>query len=241
MIKAFPLSLIFSACLSTSLAQNQHVVSGIIVLHSPPHLRGSDTPVKNVVVKNRSNGIRTSPNSIGYFEISAKIGDSLEASIKGFPTQTLVITKYENIVFDIDSTIHLQEVAVIGIKENEKRYATLKNVYSDKNSLHFQGKPPVALLSPIGGSPATFFYELFSREGKNARKRNSYMLADIERHEVQSHFSEELVRSVIPDITEEEIKGYMDLCTPDIKQLRKWSEYELIQYIKTTYKSFKAG
>lgn len=240
MIKALFLSLICSACLSTALAQNQHVVSGIVVLHPTPHLRGLDLPVKNVIVRNRDNGSHTSPNSIGYFEISAKIGDYLEASIKGLPSQTLLVTKYDNIVFDMDSTIHLQEVAIIGIKENEKGYETLKKTYSHKNSLHFNGKPPVTLLSPMGGSPATFFYERFSREGKNARKRDAYILAEAAQHEVQTHFNEELVKEVIPEITDDEVKSYMDLYTPEIKQLRKWSAYELIKYIKTTHKLFKA-
>jgi|GEM_PF-1272594 len=240
MVKALPLSLIFSACLSVTLAQNQHVVSGIVVLHPQPHLHGSYLPVKNVVVKNKNTGMYTSPNSIGYFEISGKIGDYLEASIKGFPTQTLLITKYDNIVFDMDSTIRLQEVVVTGLRENEKKYESLKSAYAHKNTLLFGGRPPAELLSPIGGSPASFFYELLSKEGKKARKLNAYIQTDVGHREIENFFNEEVVKNVIPDIIEKEIERYMELYTPDLKPLRKWSEYELIQYIKTTYKLFKA-
>lgn len=240
MVRALPLSLIFSACLSISLAQNQHVVSGIVILHPPPHLRGADLPVRNVVVRNKSNGVHISPNSIGYFEIAGKIGDYIEASIKGFPTQTLLITKYDNIVFDMDSTIRLQEVVVTGLRENEKKYESLKSAYAHKNTLLFGGRPPVELLSPIGGSPATFFYELFSKEGKKARKLNAYIRTDVEHREIENFFNEEIVKNVIPDIAENDIERYMELYTPDLKRLRNWSDYERNDYIKTTYKSFKA-
>jgi len=239
-VKSLSLSLVLSGYALIASAQTPDIVSGVVVLHPSQRLRGSDMPVRNVVVRNTRTGTHTSPNSIGYFEIPAKIGDNIEALIKGFPTQTLLITRYNNIVLDMDSTIRLQEVTIIGKRENEKKYDNLQKTYLYKNTLHFDGKPPAALLSPIGGSPVTFFHELFSQKGKNARKLNTYIMRDLEDQEIKKYFNEDVIRNAIPGISDQEIAGYLDLYTPELKLLKSWSDYELINYIKTTYQTFKS-
>lgn len=217
--------------------QTRGDLNGTVVLGSRDTVKPSN--VKEVMVKNMSRGKSTKPDHLGNFFVPAQIGDSLTFYLKGLPRKYITIKSYEHLTVYLDSTILLDEVS---ISANVERKANLKETarrYSKQNSIYFNGKPPIALLSPFSGSPITFFRELLSEDGKRVRRFNRFINQQIELDEIDAKFNSQIIKRAIPAITDEEIESFKSSYAPDIEMLERWSTYELYDYIKRSYSDFK--
>lgn len=230
------MNLFFTVTAISLRAQTEKLITGTVVLNDVNRLTNAD--VSEVRIQNLTRHHSTNPDHLGNFKINAKIGDSLDVYRKGLPRKQIVVTTYEHVTIYLDSTILLEEVNVnahidrkINLKETAKEY-------SRQNSIYFGGKPPIALLSPFGGSPITFFRELLGKDGKRVRKFNNYVTQQLEQDELDARFNTQTIKQVIP-IHDDEIEAFKTAYKPTIETLRKWSVYELYDYIKQSYRDFK--
>ncbi|MGN7205694.1 hypothetical protein ACTHQF_15585 [Pedobacter sp. SAFR-022] len=95
------------------------------------------------------------------------------------------------------------------------------------------------LLSPFGGSPVTFFYELFSKDAKRARSLQKFAKREIEYTEVSRRFNDNIIKSVLPDMSDIELEQFKVVFRPKAEQLAAWSDYDLLAYIKRSFEQFK--
>ena len=62
--------------------------------------------------------------------------------------------------------------------------------------LYFDGRPPLWLFSPFGGSPLTAFYELFSQDARNERHFIKFSKDEMEAIAVDRRYTKALVKQV---------------------------------------------
>lgn len=154
--------------------------------------------------------------------------------------QAQVTKNVQGVEIESDTSTRINQLPEVTIKGQSIKAAMkdLEDSYKDKG-IFFKGKPPIYLLSPFGGSPVTFFYELFSKDSKRARKLQKYARAEIEYAEVSTRFNDDIIKSVLPGVTEIELEHFKAAYLPKAEQIAGWSDYDLLSYIKRSFDEFK--
>jgi hypothetical protein len=119
----------------------------------------------------------------------------------------------------------------------------LKEIEKEKNKkggIYYGGKPPIALLNPFGGKPITFFYELFSKNGKQARAMEKNIQHAVKESKIDSVFHRNAVK-MCTSIKDEDITTFMQAYRPTFEQVQSWSTYDLYLYIQKSYESFTSA
>ncbi|GAA4800418.1 hypothetical protein GCM10023231_31490 [Olivibacter ginsenosidimutans] len=217
--------------------QTSQILTGTVVLEQPATPAVSKSSAVRITNLNKQHS--THADNLGNFSINGHIGDSLEFYSKGLPKRLIVIKSYAHLTVYLDSTILLDEVAIAAQRNKKTDLKATAAAYSKHNSIYFNGRPPITLLSPFDGSPITFFRELLSKDGKKVRRFNRFVDQQLELDEVEARFNTTVIKQVIPSISDEEIEKFKTAYTPTLTELRKWSTYELYDYIKTSYKQFR--
>ena len=140
--------------ISTALAQT--TIRGAVLQD------GTKERIEQVEIRNLRSGQTVHSNTFGLFAISCKVGDSLRVERIGYQTQKVDIKDFSDILIRLKITNQLKEVAITG-KRASQHFKEIGQAYSKEKGIFYGGKPPIGLLSPFGGSPVTFFYELFSK------------------------------------------------------------------------------
>ncbi len=84
----------------------------------------------------------------------------------------------------------------------------------------------------------TFIYENFKSEVKDARKFNRYAKKETAYYEISARFNAENIKSIIP-IKNEELEEFESDYWPTLEQIRKWNDYDLINYIIFSYQDYR--
>ncbi|MEH6305940.1 hypothetical protein RYH73_09830 [Olivibacter sp. CPCC 100613] len=217
-------------------AQATNGLSGTVVLNDVPtdlKLNVGDVKISNLAKK-----ISTTADQLGNFFIEARIGDSLTIYLPGIPKKYIQVKSYEHMTVYLDSTILLDEVNIEAVMNNRYSLEATAIEYSKKNSIYFGGRPPIALLSPFDGSPITFFRELLGKDGKKVRKFNRYIHQQIELNEIDTKFNTQIIKQVVT-IEDNEIEKFKITYRPTLEEVKKWTTYDLYDYIKRSYQEFK--
>jgi len=230
------INFLLSVVTVTLRAQTEKIINGTIVLND------SSTPnnikVNEVSIDNITNNSSTKPDNLGNFKLDARIGDSLEVYLKGFPKKHILIKNYEHLTIYLDSTILLDEVNINGSVDKKTNLRETAMEYSRQHSIYFGGKPPITLLSPFDGSPITFFRELLGKDGKRVRRFNQLIDQQLEFDAIDARFNTETIKQAVP-INDYEMEAFKTAYRPAVDSLKRWSEYELYDYIKRSYQEFK--
>ncbi len=175
----------------------------------------------------------------GNFSIAFTAQDTLEFRHKDYEILTVIAPLLEDSIFLTKKSIELQEVIVVHNKQNS-RLDDLENIHQSRNKqegIYYQGRPPLALLSPFGGKPITFFYELLSKHGKNARKMTKAIATETNNEKVDIFFNKILIKSIVP-IDDKDLTDFMIKYRPAFPQVQWWSLYDAHVYIKKSYQTY---
>lgn len=159
--------------------------------------------------------------------------DTLKNNNQSHSTDTTVLIGSEK-------GIEIQEVTITRFQHN-KNIAELKEIQADINKkagIYYNGKPPISLLSPFGGKPITFFYELFSKHGKKARAMEQNIEAAIQERQIDSMFNSITIQAIVP-IDEADLMEFRQRYRPNFNDAKNWKTYDLSLYIKKCFKDFK--
>ncbi|MDR2282967.1 MAG: hypothetical protein LBE37_07160 [Sphingobacterium sp.] len=142
-------------------------------------------------------------------------------------------------VFLTKKGIVLEEVLIKANGANTKlrNLEILKTDLNKKNGIYYEGRPPLALLNPFGGKPITFFYELLSKGGRQARKMKSTIQTEYEHNEIDEIFNATTIRTVI-DIDDSQLERFILQFRPTLEEARSWSVYDFQVYVKKSFESF---
>ncbi len=193
---------------------------------------GSNIRLGGVWVLNKRSLARATSNPAGVFNIAALTGDTLNFNSDKFQSKDIVVTDLADQIIYLEPAIQLDEVIV---KENSLRN-DIKEVmrgYREK-SVFYNGTPHYYYLVL---KPMTFIYENFKSEKIFARRFSKYATRELAANEVDERFNNEKIKNAVP-IKDNELEDFELTYSPSVEQLRKMSDYDLIQYIKDCYQDF---
>lgn len=198
---------------------------------------GTKARIEQVEILNKRSGQKVYSDKLGLFEVSCKMGDTLEIERIGYYNQKIVIQNFSDFVVRLKLTNQLKEVAITGrlASQNFKEAST---AYSKEKGVFYGGKPPLKLLSPFGGSPVTFFYELLGKDRRRVRRLNQLAKQAAEVEEVDRYFNDLIIQQIVP-IDSGQLEEFKLNYTPKLEKLKKWSKYDRANYIKTSFVEFK--
>ena len=215
-----------------SMAQTPRPVRGAVLQD------GTKARVEQVEVRNQRSGQLVYSDKLGLFELRCKPGDTLEIQRIGYQSQkTSVQDLTANLVIRLKLSNQLKEVAITS-KLASQNFAEISNAYSKEKGIFYGGKPPLGLLSPFGGSPITFFYELFGKDGRRVRRLNQLAKQAAKAEEIDRYFNDLIIQQTVP-IDSAQLEAFKLNYTPKLDKLKQWSEYDRANYIKSSFEEFK--
>ena len=211
--------------------QSQQMLKGVIFEE------GTRARVGGASVHNQRTGYTNSTNNFGLFDILAQQGDTLQISLDGYLNKQIEVINLKDLVIYLRaSSTRLKEVKITG----QSRLQGLREAQADfkAKGIFTNGKSPIGMLSPLGGSPLTYLYETFSQDGKRARRLGKFIALESDYTEVAGRFNKEKIKLLIP-VREEDLEEFKSAYWPKNEDIRKWSDYDLHNYIKKSFEEFK--
>lgn len=191
--------------------------------------------VAGAEVKNRRTGAQTFSNTLGLFQLKAAPGDTVDVDKAGFIPGWAVVTTGQDIVLKLQQVIEIDEVTITALSKKQE-LDEARQQYRKQGSFH-SGRPPfLAFLF----NPVTAIYELVGKTPRRARRFNQFYYRELEELEIDRRFS----TTRITQITKYEgndLKNFIQTYRPAYAELSKWDEYALVNYIKTSARTFEAA
>lgn len=212
-----------------TMAQN-FMLKGVVIE------KGSNVRVALAEITNLNNKMGATSNEIGLFQLNARAGDTLLVKKRNLTDQKLVVkTDDDLVIYLVRGSTMLEEVTIKGQTKKEE----MEDVKRDlkHNGSFYAGKPPLILLNPFGGSPLTFFYELFGKTPARARNFNRYYKKELSLIEIDKFFNKSLVTSYTTLRGKELDKFLLDYY-PSSSMASNWNNYDAVKYIKESAKQY---
>ncbi|WP_145857363.1 hypothetical protein [Pedobacter suwonensis] len=198
--------------------------------------KGSNVRVALAAITNIRSKMGASSNDIGMFQLNARVGDTLFIQKKNLNDQKVVVkTADDLVVFLVKGSTMLAEVTVKGQTKKQEMEEIKRDL--KHNGSFFAGKPPLILLNPLGGSPITFFYELFGKTPARARKFSRYYKKELSLIEVDKFFNKNLVADNTT-LTGKDLDKFLLDYYPTRSMTINWSNYDAVKYIKESAKKY---
>jgi len=180
-------SLFFLTTPLSASAQQENWVKGITLK------KANTEPIVRVVITNLHNKNIVFTNNLGGFNINAAIGDTLLFAKFEFTDQKILITSASDLIVYMIPVIALSEVNIQGQTKQQELNDVMQQ-YRNKG-IYLDGRPPVKVFSPFGGSPITGFYEFFSEDAKNIRHFVRFSKTELEYSEVRRRYNPATVKT----------------------------------------------
>ncbi|WP_442794206.1 carboxypeptidase-like regulatory domain-containing protein [Pelobium manganitolerans] len=192
--------------------------------------RGSNKRLENVFIQNKTHHTKT--DEWGNFQIEASIGDTLYFSKIGFADFQQVISAKQNLLIYLEASIALDEVKVKGQTKLQEQREVLDE-YRAKG-VFYNGDPPLLVYI---FSPLTALRELLSTDANNAKRFSNYAARENAETMVDRHFNKTVIKQSIP-IKDEDLAEFMYYHRPKAEDVKYWTRYDDMAYIKQKYKEF---
>lgn len=199
--------------------------------------RDSKQRLTRVYLHNLQTGGGFYNNTRGEFSVNLSEGTFLEASLIGYEADTIKCTGINNVVLFYlkRNSIQLPEVLIKDtIQSPEKKLKENKSVYKDA---YVRGNTD-DILTQQGGIGIDGLYNLFSKEGRNARHLQRIIEGDYYQAVINSRYTSSLVGRVT-GLLGDNLVDFMQQYRPCYEFMLKANEYELIRWIKLNYQYYR--
>lgn len=190
--------------------------------------------LSKISVKNKTNGELSRTDLHGMFSIKANVGDTLEFTGDNFEPSDAVISNFADMFVYMKPGNQLNEVV---IRENSQ-IQDLKQTLAD-----YRVQGVLYLRNPRYYyrfcKPMTFIYENFKSEMIQARRFKRYTAQTVNSMKVSERYNEAIIKDVVPAINDIDLLDFMNAYRPTLAQLNSWSNYDLINYISSSYEDYK--
>lgn len=215
-------------CSFSASAQLATAIRGV-VFNERTNIRSAQVSVSNM-----QNKATVMSDNLGLFSIRASVGDTLLFIKKGYAEQQVAVTSTQDLVVRMMPQQVLGPVVIRGTSKKEELQETMEGYRS--KGIYYDGKPPA--LSALA-SPVTALYELFGKNASQARRFNNYMQRESKEQEIDKRYNKALVKR-IGQFNDQDAELFMLAYRPSYEDLRKWTDYDLILFIKKSAESFKS-
>lgn len=178
----------------------------------------------------------------GEFKTNAREGDILLAALQGYGVDTISINKENTILFYLRrNSIQLQEVIVKDtLKTPNKQLQATKQEYNTAYSKGSAGNVLTTGGSNGGGGAGlsiNALYSLLSKEGRNARLLQKIIERDYRDAMIEYRFTKTLINRVT-GLNGEKLTDFKQQYKPGYYFIIEANDYELIEYIQRSYRSY---
>jgi len=195
--------------------------------------------VAKVVVKNLTTNEAVYDNLNGVFTINAVVGDVLVFSKADYFDDTVKIADHMPMaVYMSKPPNQLREVTIrdTANKTPEKKLIATKQEYSRAYG-HLANKDLIGIGPSGAGLSIDAFWNMFSREGKDASKTRAYIERDYHEDVIDYRFNRKLVAS-ITGLQDKKLTDFMQKYRPGYYFVLRATDYEFINSIKTNYRRY---
>lgn len=210
-------------------AQTQHTFNGVVMQ------QGAKTRLDSVQIYNKLSRTKVISNSWGAFSIGAKQGDTLEISKRDYELLNIAFTDSLSSILFLKPFMALREVVVYGSSVKYDLSET-QRIFRGKG-IFYTGRPHYYYLLL---KPMTFIYENFNGEVINARKFKKFAKKESDNYDISARFNEAFIKKNAP-VRDDEIIHFKSKYKPTIEQVRTYTDYEMIDYIKKSYKEWTSS
>jgi hypothetical protein len=217
--------------ISYAVAQNVKPVHGAVVQE------GTKARIEQVEIRNYRSGQLTRSDKFGLFDLTCKIGDTLQIERIGYQPYKTAVQNFSDLLIRLRPTNQLKEVKITSQLASQS-YREISKAYSKEKGIFYGGKPPLALLIPLNGHPVTFFYELLGKDGRRVRRLNQLAKQGAQMEEIERYFNDHIIKQAVP-IDSAQLEDFKLKYTPKLEKLRKWSDYQRAIYIKASFGEFE--
>lgn len=200
-----------------------------------------DAASKSRLVSSEITNLRTKvtvlANEMGYFQLFGNIGDTLLIQRGFYTPQNIIIKTNEELIVRLRvDAYHIEEVQITG-KTKLSELNEVRNEFRKKGAF-YNGKPSLLMLSPIGGNPLSFFYELFGKTPNDARRFGKYYLNEVKNTEIDKHFNQSLVKEHT-GLEGDALEAFMIAFRPQMGATDKWTHYDAVKHINISFQKYK--
>lgn len=184
-------------------------------------------------------------NIKGEFNINAIVGDTIVAALQGYHVDTLIIPPTKTVIFYLKrNSIMLEQVDINDtISSPQVRLNRTKREYK---SIYRKGDPQDLLQMGTANRPGgaglgiDALFSLLSKEGKNARYLQEIIERDYRDNIIDYRFKPSLVKTVT-DLDGEKLQDFMQQYRPSYFFILEANDYQLITYIKESYRRYRSN
>jgi len=220
--------LLFVFCTIGNLANGQEfIVKGVVFE------KGSNLRVALAEITNQRTNLGVGSNDLGFFQLKAKIGDTLLITKRNLADQQIVIHGTQDIlIYLLRESTMLDEVTIVG-NTKKQDLEDLKRDFKNKG-VYNGGKSSVlsAIFQPLNG-----LYNLIGKEPKNARRFGRYADNELKQTQIDQYFNGTIIQNNT-DLRGRDLETFMLNYRPDFEKAQYWNSYDYIKYIKESAKKF---
>jgi hypothetical protein len=189
--------------------------------------------LQNVLITNEVTHASMINDQLGAFEIKAAIGDTLLFNCRNFSDQKVVVAADVALFVFMVPIINLMQVDIKDVTKKQDLAEVMKGY--NKQGIYNNGKTSAlgAIFNPLNG-----LYDLFGSGPKNARRFQRYAAQENEQTEIDRRFNKPFVKKMSGITDSVKLSYFMTSYRPSIEDIRKWTDYDLIDYIRKSYKAF---
>lgn len=195
--------------------------------------KGTNLRVALAEITNERTKIGVGSNDLGFFQLNAKIGDTLLITKRNLTDQRIVVKGMQDVlIYLVRESTMLNEVTIVGSTKKQdladlKRDFQSKGVYNGGKSSFLS-----SIFQPLNG-----LYNLFGREPKNARRFGRYAENELKQTEIDQYFNATIIQNN-STLKGKDLETYMINCRPEYDKAQYWNSYDYIKYIKESSKNF---
>lgn len=213
--------------ISFSLKAQDFIVKGVVFE------KGANIRVALAEITNERTQMGVGSNDLGFFQLKARVGDTLLITKRNLTDQRIVVLGTQDIlIYLVRESTMLNEVTIVGNTkkqdlENLKREFQNKGVYNGGKSSFLS-----AIFQPLNG-----LYNLIGKEPKNARRFGRYADNELKQSQIDVYFNQTIIKNNT-QLTGDTLERYMLDCRPEFDKAQYWNSYDYIKYIKESSKKF---
>lgn len=222
------LIIFLSSIFPTLIYAQERTITGIVT--------AQNQRLSNAYISNVRTNTRTMSSDKGEFNILAKSGDTLITYKMNYTNDTLVVNSefYLNIKLK-QSSIALKEVKITASFKKSAAETFKLNKWEYREIYRKGDKSNMVVITPFGiGLSVDKIYNALSKEGRDARRLQKNLIVNYRNGIVDERFTKKLVTG-ITGYQDEKLTTFMEKNQPSFDQITKYSDYELIQYIKQKF------
>ncbi|WP_231426799.1 MULTISPECIES: hypothetical protein [Pedobacter] len=213
--------------ISFGLKAQDFIVKGVVFE------KGANIRVALAEITNLRTNLGVGSNDLGFFQLKAKIGDTLLITKRNLTDQRIIVHGQQDIlIYLVRESTMLNEVTIVGNTKKQdladiKRDFQNKGVYNGGKSSFLS-----AIFQPLNG-----LYNLIGKEPKNARRFGRYADNEIKQSQIDVYFNPSIIKNNT-ELRGDTLERYMLNCRPEFDKAQYWNSYDYIKYIKESSKKF---